>query len=111
MYSSYVASSERCAEGELRVFYALHHRYRPGDYETWKYIAPRTGLGTELSHSRRHKMNLKLLRFLVVSLAAAMSLTPPAAVLAQQLTAPPKAKNVVLVHGLFADGSSWSEVI
>ena len=23
----------------LRVFYALHHRYRPGDYETWKYIA------------------------------------------------------------------------
>jgi nicotinamidase-related amidase len=25
---------------KLRVFYALHHRYRPGDYETWKYIAP-----------------------------------------------------------------------
>jgi len=24
----------------LRVFYALHHRYRSGDYETWKYIAP-----------------------------------------------------------------------
>ena len=24
----------------LRVFYALHHRYRPGDYETWKYVAP-----------------------------------------------------------------------
>ena len=24
----------------LRVFYALHHRYRPGDYESWKYIAP-----------------------------------------------------------------------
>jgi nicotinamidase-related amidase len=24
----------------LRVFYALHRRYRPGDYETWKYIAP-----------------------------------------------------------------------
>jgi ureidoacrylate peracid hydrolase len=24
----------------LRVFYALHHRYRPGDYDTWKYIAP-----------------------------------------------------------------------
>ena len=27
-------------EAKLRVFYALHHRYRPGDYETWKYIAP-----------------------------------------------------------------------
>ena len=24
----------------VRVSYALHHRYRPGDYETWKYIAP-----------------------------------------------------------------------
>jgi ureidoacrylate peracid hydrolase len=24
----------------LRAFYALHHRYRPGDYETWKYVAP-----------------------------------------------------------------------
>ncbi len=27
-------------EAGIRVFYALHHRYRPGDYETWKYIAP-----------------------------------------------------------------------
>ena len=25
---------------ELRIVYALHHRYRPGDYENWKYIAP-----------------------------------------------------------------------
>src|SRR5580704_7396351 len=30
-----------------------------------------------------------------------MAVTPP----------PVKARNVVLVHGLFADGSSWSEVI
>jgi nicotinamidase-related amidase len=27
-------------KARLRVFYALHHRYRPGDYENWKYIAP-----------------------------------------------------------------------
>ena len=27
-------------EAGLRVFYAVHHRHRPGDYETWKYIAP-----------------------------------------------------------------------
>ena len=27
-------------KAQLRIFYALHHRYRPGDYETWKYIAP-----------------------------------------------------------------------
>ena len=25
---------------KLRIFYAMHRRYRPGDYETWKYIAP-----------------------------------------------------------------------
>lgn len=24
----------------IRVFYAMHHRYRPGDYETWKYVLP-----------------------------------------------------------------------
>jgi len=24
----------------MRVFYAMHHRYSPGDYESWKYIAP-----------------------------------------------------------------------
>jgi nicotinamidase-related amidase len=27
-------------EAKLRVFYAMHHRYRPGDYESWKYVAP-----------------------------------------------------------------------
>jgi ureidoacrylate peracid hydrolase len=27
-------------QAQLRVFYALHRRYRSGDYETWKYIAP-----------------------------------------------------------------------
>src|SRR5689334_21889075 len=24
----------------IRVFYALHHRCRPGDYETWRHVAP-----------------------------------------------------------------------
>ena len=27
-------------KAKLRVFYTMHRRYRPGDYETWKYIAP-----------------------------------------------------------------------
>jgi len=27
-------------QAKLRVCYPLHRRYRPGDYETWKYIAP-----------------------------------------------------------------------
>jgi hypothetical protein len=36
-------SSTLCAharQAKLRVFYVPHRRYRPGDYETWKYIAP-----------------------------------------------------------------------
>jgi len=24
----------------IRVFYAMHHRYRSGDYESWKYVPP-----------------------------------------------------------------------
>jgi ureidoacrylate peracid hydrolase len=46
-----VAEAHRCVphmvqvlqaarQAGLRVFYALHRRYRPGDYESWKYIAP-----------------------------------------------------------------------
>jgi nicotinamidase-related amidase len=27
-------------QAKLRVFYAMHHRYRTGDYASWKYIAP-----------------------------------------------------------------------
>jgi nicotinamidase-related amidase len=33
-----VLNAARAAK--LRVFYPLHRRYRTGDYETWKYIAP-----------------------------------------------------------------------
>lgn len=31
---------EAARNADIQVFYALHHRYRPGDYEKWKYIAP-----------------------------------------------------------------------
>ena len=31
---------EAAREIGIRVFYAMHRRYRPGDYERWKYIAP-----------------------------------------------------------------------
>ena len=27
-------------QAKLRVFFALHRRYRPGDYESWRYVAP-----------------------------------------------------------------------
>ena len=46
--------------------------------------------------------------FLSTTVAAATSSLLVGAAHAQTA---PKAKNVVLVHGLFADGSSWSEVI
>jgi nicotinamidase-related amidase len=46
-----VAEANRCVpnmmqvlnaarKADIRVFYALHRRHRPGDYETWKYTAP-----------------------------------------------------------------------
>ena len=35
----HAADSQRCA-ARVPHLHALHHRYRPGDYETWKYIAP-----------------------------------------------------------------------
>ena len=41
-------------EAEIRVFYALHHRYRPGDYETWKYIAPIQKAGWLQRLRKRH---------------------------------------------------------
>jgi nicotinamidase-related amidase len=31
---------EAARKADIRVFYALHRRYRPGDYESWKYMAP-----------------------------------------------------------------------
>jgi nicotinamidase-related amidase len=31
---------EAARKAGIRIFYAMHRRYRPGDYETWKYIAP-----------------------------------------------------------------------
>jgi nicotinamidase-related amidase len=27
-------------DAKLRVFFAMHHRYREGDYENWKFVAP-----------------------------------------------------------------------
>jgi len=46
--------------------------------------------------------------FVGLAAAAAASTLVPRSAIAQSA---PKAKNVVLVHGLFADGSCWSEVI
>jgi len=43
--------------------------------------------------------------------AAAASATVPLLNRVASAQTPPKTKNVVFVHGLFADGSCWSKVI
>jgi pimeloyl-ACP methyl ester carboxylesterase len=53
-------------------------------------------------------INRRTLSAALAAGAAASLIAPPGAVAA---SAPAKARNVVLVHGLFADGSCWSEVI
>ena len=35
-----IATLNAARNAQLRVFYALHPRYRPGDYESWSYLAP-----------------------------------------------------------------------
>ena len=50
----------------------------------------------------------RVLSAALVAGAAASLISPRGAATA---AAPPKARNVVLAHGLFADGSCWSEVI
>ena len=55
----------------------------------------------------RHPMNRRTFVSMVAA-GAASTLIQGTAAAAQPA---PKARNVVLVHGLFADGSSWSEVI
>jgi pimeloyl-ACP methyl ester carboxylesterase len=56
---------------------------------------------------QRHPMNRRTFVSMVAA-GAASTLVQGHAAAAQPAT---KARNVVLVHGLFADGSSWSEVI
>ncbi|MBU8812354.1 isochorismatase family cysteine hydrolase [Mycolicibacterium goodii] len=35
-----IEMTEAARVSGIPVFYALHRRYRPGDYETWRYVAP-----------------------------------------------------------------------
>src|SRR5258708_8591993 len=53
-------------------------------------------------------MQMNRRAFVSLAAAAAASTFVPRSAIAQSA---PKARNVVLVHGLFADGSCWSEVI
>jgi pimeloyl-ACP methyl ester carboxylesterase len=50
-------------------------------------------------------------RAFLAMLAAAGAASPLVQRAAQGAPPPPKARNVVLAHGLFADGSCWSEII
>jgi pimeloyl-ACP methyl ester carboxylesterase len=61
-----------------------------------------------LKPKRRTTMNRR--DFSAAMLAAAAASLVSTSALAADAT-PPKARNVVMVHGLFADGSCWTEVI
>jgi pimeloyl-ACP methyl ester carboxylesterase len=62
-----------------------------------------------LEHSSKEKVSMNRRAFVtLVTAGAASTLIQGTAAVAQPA---PMARNIVLVHGLFADGSSWSEVI
>jgi pimeloyl-ACP methyl ester carboxylesterase len=66
-----------------------------------------TSMNSKYDLRPTHPMNRRAFVSIVAAGAASTLLRGTAAVAAPA----PKARNVVLVHGLFADGSSWSEVI
>src|ERR1700741_5006912 len=66
-----------------------------------------TSMNSKYDLRPTHPMNRRAFVSMVAAGAASTLLQGTAAVAAPA----PKARNVVLVHGLFADGSSWSEVI
>jgi len=65
---------------------------------------------TEISHPDDIRQSYLMNRRAVLGLVAAGAASPLLARAAAAQPAP-KVRNVVLVHGLFADGSCWSEVI
>src|ERR1700730_6948611 len=67
----------------------------------------RTSMNSQDDLRQRYPMNRRTF-VNMVAVGAASTLIQGNAAAAQPA---PKARNVVLVHGLFADGSSWSEVI
>jgi pimeloyl-ACP methyl ester carboxylesterase len=89
----------------------IDHRRKPRDTETqavgfeWASKVKNTTMTDDLQ--LRSPMNRRAFVGMVAA-GAASTLVQGTAVAAQPA---PKARNVVLVHGLFADGSSWSEVI
>jgi hypothetical protein len=54
---------------------------------------------------------VRIVKEWTVVAASALALTLMTCRVDAQTTAPVQARNVVLVHGAWADGSSWSEVI
>src|SRR5580700_2163884 len=67
----------------------------------------RTSMNSQGELQQEHQISRRAVVSMLTA-AAASTLFQGTATAAQSA---PKARNVVLVHGLFADGSSWSEVI
>src|SRR6266446_10343477 len=81
-------------------------RYR-GRHARTEMLPGRTSMNSQDDLRQRYPMNRRTFVNMVAA-GAASTLFQGNAAAAQSA---PKARNVVLVHGLFADGSSWSEVI
>src|SRR5271170_7121136 len=81
---------------------STHAKRRGGNF-----TQRRTSMNGQDDLHQSHPINRRAFVSMVAA-GAASTLFQPAAAVAQSA---PKARNVVLVHGLFADGSCWSEVI
>src|ERR1700737_3912413 len=100
-----VANTEHCCRHCLRqIFQVANVNSSSSQLQPY---ARRTSMTSQDDLRPRYPMNRRTFVNMVAA-GAASTLFQGNAAAAQ---AAPKARNVVLVHGLFADGSSWSEVI
>src|ERR1700736_3483996 len=100
-----VANTEHCCRHCLRQIFQVANVNSSSSQ--LNFTQRRTSMNSQDDLRPRYPMNRRAFVSMVAAGAAGTLIQGTAAV-AQSA---PKARNVVLVHGLFADGSSWSEVI
>src|SRR3984893_18362492 len=100
-----VANTEHCCRHCLRQIFQVANVNSSSSQ--LNFTQRRTSMTSQDDLRPRYPMNRRAFVSMVAA-GAASTLIQGTAAAAQSA---PKARNVVLVHGLFADGSSWSEVI
>src|ERR1700737_2714154 len=100
-----VANTEHCCRHCLRQIFQVANVNSSSSQ--LNFTQRRTSMTSQDDLRPRYPMNRRAFVNMVAA-GAASTLFQGTAAAAQSA---PKARNVVLVHGLFADGSSWSEVI